>query len=271
MKKISDIYASIGTIVVSIIVLLILFFCGISTSRDPIDEGLMVVSYGDVDDGYGTPEEPQTQPDEAASAQEQPQTATPPPTPQPAQPLLTQEDESVALAQAEKRRKEQEQARLLAEQQERERKAAEEARIAAEKARKAAEQQAKTDKANALASAFGQKTDKGSGTTTGEAMQGNPAGSGVSNGNGWSLKGRTLQGELPKPDYDTSKDPEGSIVVRILVDKHGNVINADIYRETNIGKQDLRDRCIAVAKKAKFSAGQANIQEGFITFNFQKY
>ena len=61
MKKISDIYASIGTIVVSIIVLLILLFCGISTSRDPIDEGLMVVSYGDVDDGYGTPEEPQTQ------------------------------------------------------------------------------------------------------------------------------------------------------------------------------------------------------------------
>lgn len=113
MKKISDIYASIGTIVVSIIVLLILFFCGISTSRDPIDEGLMVVSYGDVDDGYGTPEEPQTQPDEAASAQEQPQTATPPPTPQPAQPLLTQEDESVALAQAEKRRKEQEQALSL--------------------------------------------------------------------------------------------------------------------------------------------------------------
>lgn len=266
MKKISDIYASIGTIVVSIIVLLILLFCGISTSRDPIDEGLMVVSYGDVDDGYGTPEEPQTQPDEAASAQEQPQTATPPPTPQPAQPLLTQEDESVALAQAEKRRKEQEQARLLAEQQERERKAAEEARIAAEKARKAAEQQAKTDKANALASAFGQKTDKGSGTTTGEAMQGNPAGSGVSNGNGWSLKGRTLQGGLPKPDY--SGDEQGRVVVKIRVDRNGVVTEAIVDPTvSNITNKKLLDASVAAAKKTRFTDGD-NIAMGTITYNF---
>lgn len=235
MKKISDIYASIGTIVVSIIVLLILFFCGISTSRDPIDEGLMVVSYGDVDDGYGTPEEPQTQPDEAASAQEQPQTATPPPTPQPAQPLLTQEDKSVALAPT-------------------------------EKARKAAEQQAKTDKANALASAFRQKTDKDSGTTTDEAMQKNPADSGVSNGNGWSLKGRALQGGLPKPDY--SGDEQGRVVVKIRVDRDGFVTEAIVDPTvSNITNKKLLDASVAAAKKTRFTAGD-NIAMGTITYNF---
>ncbi|MGN0186355.1 MAG: energy transducer TonB [Paludibacteraceae bacterium] len=268
MKRKSDIYASIGTLVVCGIVLLILLFCGMSASRDPIDEGLMVVSYGDMDDGQGVPEEPQAQPEETspAAAAQQPAATPPNPTPQTEQPLMTQEDESVALAQAEQRRKEQEQARLLAEQRERERKAAEEARIAAEKAKKAAEQQAKADKANAMASVFGQKADKGSGTTTGETMQGNPVGSGTSNGHGWSLNGRSLQGGLPKPAYSTNE--QGRIVVKIRVDRSGNVTEAIVDPTlSNITNKELRDASVAAAKKTRFTAGD-NIVMGTITYNF---
>lgn len=265
-KRKSDIYASIGTIVVCGVVLLILLFCGMSASRDPIDDGLMVVSYGDVDDGQSVPEETEAQPEETSPAAAAQQPTTPAPTPQIDQPLMTQEDESVALAQAEKRHKEQEQARLLAEQRERERKAAEEARIAAEKAKKAAEQQAKTDKANNLASAFGKKPDQGSGTTTGETMQGNPVGSGTSNGHGWSLKGRTLQGGLPKPDYASNE--QGRIVVKIRVDRSGHVTEAVIDPTlSNITSKELRDASVAAAKRTRFTAGE-NIVMGTITYNF---
>lgn len=265
-KRKSDIYASIGTIVVCGVVLRILLFCGMSASRDPIDDGLMVVSYGDVDDGQSVPEETEAQPEETSPAAAAQQPTAPAPTPQIDQPLMTQEDESVALAQAEKRRKEQEQARLLAEQRERERKAAEEARIAAEKAKKAAEQQAKADKAKNLASAFGQKPGQGSGTTTGETMQGNPVGSGTSNGHGWSLKGRTLQGGLPKPDYASNE--QGRIVVKIRVDRSGHVTEAVIDPTlSNITSKELRDASVAAAKRTRFTAGE-NIVMGTITYNF---
>lgn len=124
VKK-SDIYASIGTIVVCAIVLLILLFCGMSASRDQAAEGIEV-SFGYEDDGFGATDQlvaDEAQPAEPAAAS---QPAKPNTAPNLDENLMTQQDESVALAQEKKRKQEQE--RLLAEQRERERKAAEEAR-----------------------------------------------------------------------------------------------------------------------------------------------
>lgn len=268
-KNKSDIYASIGTIIASVLIVLLLLYCGMTASRNEVDEGLMV-SFGDEIEGFGTSEQPEPQPEQVA----EPTTTPPPPTTpavtQVAENLMTQVDESVVLEQEKKRkqREEQERQRKIEEQKrlERERKAAEERRIA-EQQRIAAEQKAKSEKANALAGVFGKNSGSGSGTSTGDSMQGNPAGSGTSGGNGWSLRGRNLQGGLPKPSY--SGNDQGTIVVNIRVDRNGNVTDANIDNsKTNIGDKSMRDASIAAAKRAKFSAAN-DVAIGTITYNFR--
>ncbi len=266
VKK-SDIYASIGTIVVCAIVLLILLFCGMSASRDQAAEGIEV-SFGYEDDGFGATDQlvaDEAQPAEPAAAA---QPAKSNPAPNLDENLMTQQDESVALAQEKKRKQEQE--RLLAEQRERERKAAEEQaereRKAAEKAKRDAENRAKAEKAGNLASVFGKESGSGSGATTGESMQGNPVGAGTVGGNGWSLSGRTLKSGLPKPQYKGNE--VGHIVVKIRVDRNGNVTEASVDPSaSNITNKQLRDASIEAAQKVKFSAG-SDIAFGTITYRF---
>lgn len=272
IKK-SDIYATIGTIAVCVLVLLILLYCGMSASRDQAAEGIEV-SFGYEDDGFGATYESadEAQPAEPVAAS---RPAEPNAAPNVDENLMTQRDESLALAQEKKRRQEQEKARLLAEQRERERKAAEEQaakeqaereRKAAEKAKRDAENKAKAEKAGSLASVFGKDAGNGSGTTTGDSMQGNPVGSGTVGNNGWSLSGRTLRSGLPRPAY-TGNDV-GRIVVKIRVDRNGNVTEASVDPgASNITNKELRDASVEAAKKVKFSAG-GDIAFGTITYRF---
>lgn len=250
MKK-SELYASVGTVVVCGIVLAILLLFGFSISKKDIDEGLMV-SFGEEIEGFGQ------------SELVAPPTAVAPVVPPVSTPknedLMTQDDESVVLAakEKEKKRKEEERQRLLEEQRRQ------------EQQRIATENQRKIDQAKAAAGAFGKSPGAGSGNTTGDAMQGNPAGSGSSGGHSWSLAGRDVMGDLPQPDYNT-KNEGGRIVVNIRVDRAGNV--TDVYidpRGTNIAEKELRDATLAAAKRAKFTAGN-NVATGTITYNFSRY
>ena len=246
MKK-SELYASVGTVVVCGIVLAILLLFGFSISKKDIDEGLMV-SFGEEIEGFGQ------------SELVAPPTAVAPVVPPVSTPknedLMTQDDESVVLAakEKEKKRKEEERQRLLEEQRRQ------------EQQRIAAENQRKIDQAKAAAGAFGKSPGAGSGNTTGDAMQGNPAGSGSSGGHSWSLAGRSLNGGLPKPAYNG--DQEGRVIVNIRVDRAGNVTDVSIASGTNISNKELRDASLQAAKRTKFTAG-SDVAMGTITYQFR--
>ncbi len=122
-------------------------------------------------------------------------------------------------------------------------------------------------------------TSTGQGTGKGTGNQGNPfgnqdaanrEGSGVGNGHGhsYSLGGRELVGQLVRPAYTVYE--EGRIVVTIIVNQEGSVINASIGSGTNIDNPTLRNSAIEAAKKTKFnkSSSEKN-QSGNITYIFK--
>ena len=88
-------------------------------------------------------------------------------------------------------------------------------------------------------------------------------------GYGISLNGRSISaGGLPRPAY-TSQE-EGQIVVNITVDPKGNVIFAEIGKDTNIDNASMRKNAIDAAKRAKFnSINSANNQSGTITYLYK--
>lgn len=108
----------------------------------------------------------------------------------------------------------------------------------------------------------------GSGTGTGSGS-GSGDGSGVGGGSGFSLSGRYLVGQLPRPAYNANV--EGRVVIRIIVDRDGKVMNARYEQEgstTNHG--ELVSAARSAALKARFTASDADIQTGTITYNFRQ-
>ena len=248
MKK-SEIYGVIGSVVLtgSIILLLFLFVMpGLQKPEE--DEGIMV-SFGETDMGAGQTMTPSPEPTVRAT------------TPPPAAPkttkeeVLTQDNNSLAIAQQKKKEKQEKEAL--------ERQRLEQQRLANEKKRK--EQEA-IEKANAMNGLFGNSNSQGSGTTSGDTRQGNPAGQGNSGGNSWSLSGRSLEGALVSPSYDN--DVEGRITVNIRVDENGSVISASVGSPTNISDAATRNAAITAAKRTRFSSGNG-ISTGKITYNFK--
>lgn len=94
-------------------------------------------------------------------------------------------------------------------------------------------------------------------------------GTGVGNGIGYDLKGRSSVA-LPKPEFNVQK--EGKVVVRIRVDRTGKVT----FAEPGVkGSTTLDKELLAAAKKAALAsrfnnkADAALIQEGTITYVFR--
>ena len=269
----AQIIGSIGTAVFVILLLLLLLL--VKMRHDIIDPPVNQVevemdmgdlggTFGDGADGTPAPEvttppvEPITEP-------------TPKPAP-PAEPVMTQEDPSVVAARAEKKKAEEKRRQELA--AEKAAKAAEQARIAAEQ-KAAAEKKAKEDKARALtAGAFG----KGGTSTSGNGpggdgtglKPGNPLGKGKNNPKGVNIGRDVTNGTFFKPAYNA--DQEGKIVIRITVDKQGNVIGTDIIQGTTISDEALRNESKAMARKTKFNADPKapEKQYGTITYEFKK-
>ena len=164
--------------------------------------------------------------------------------------------------------------------------AAEQQRLAQEA--RAAEQKAKSDRAKSLGvNAFGNSGGSGSGgfglgsgngpgsgagkgngigDGIGDDTRGNPFGKGTSNGNTWSLEGRTLSGNISKPAY--RENVEGKITVRIRVDDNGNVISATIGSPTTIADESLRNSTLESARRTKFSSGKG-VAIGQIVYHFK--
>lgn len=229
MEKKSHIYAAIGTVVFTGILLVILLFCGMSCAKEEKLEGLMV-SFGDESEGWGEP----TTVVENSSASDMASTN---------ENMLTQEDESVALETEKNKEREKER-----QQQE------------AEKERLRHEANARV--AGAFSSSASQTSQ---GTTTGESMSGNPMGKGNSGGHSWSLAGRSLLGSLLNPVYSGSQ--EGRVVVSIRVDSNGNVTDTKIAKGTTISDAKLLEASQKAARKAKFTEGKS-VAMGEIVYRF---
>jgi TonB family protein len=88
-------------------------------------------------------------------------------------------------------------------------------------------------------------------------------------GNSFDLAGRSVAGQLPRPEYRSQE--YGKVVIEITVDKDGNVLTAE-YRmqgSTTID-QTLVDAAKRAARQAKFSRKpDAPIQKGTITYVFK--
>ena len=91
---------------------------------------------------------------------------------------------------------------------------------------------------------------------------------GMGNGISFDLGGRSAKG-IPKPSYNS--DDQGKVVVTIKVDRQGFVISAEAgARGTTITDQKLWQEAEAAAKRARFSSkpDAPEIQRGTITYNF---
>ncbi|MBP5782660.1 MAG: hypothetical protein J6W04_03885 [Bacteroidales bacterium] len=94
---------------------------------------------------------------------------------------------------------------------------------------------------------------------------------GSGNGTSFSLEGRSPIGGIPKPEY-TSQE-QGTIVVEIIVDKKGKVVEATAgVRGTTITDQNLWKKAYEAAMRTKFSAkpDASERQKGTITYNFRR-
>lgn len=129
---------------------------------------------------------------------------------------------------------------------------------------------------NQMAGLFGNGTGSGSrGNTQGTGTQGVPTGnasygktSGIGGWGSFDLGGRSLgSGGLAKPSY--SVDDYGTVVVDIIVDAKGNVVEATIGKGTNTPSATLKNEALKAARKTKFNAVSAVInQKGTITYKF---
>lgn len=87
-------------------------------------------------------------------------------------------------------------------------------------------------------------------------------------GTGWSLKGRTAKA-LPEPRYDSPQ--EGKVIVKIWVDRNGNVVKAETSSK-ECTDENLKSQAEQAALKSKFSPdpNATELQTGTITYFFKK-
>ena len=272
MKRIdSHIYASVGTVVCLLLVLLLLFKLSMTAPILEEDEGI-VVTFGTAEDGGGMPD---ATPVDAITQAEQVPAPAVPEKPSNNDLMVQDDEESLVLAkqrEEDARRKAAEE-ELIRKRREAEAKAEAE-RVAKEKA--LAEQRAKEqeaiDKANQLAALFGQAgtTEGGNGdnaSASSSGVKGNPVGEGFGESNGatWRLAGRNIK-SLPKPSDNFNQ--QGRVIVNIRVDKQGNVISATVADGTTISDRPTQQLALTAARQAKFTEGDSE-QIGSIIYNFK--
>lgn len=185
-------------------------------------------------------------------------------------PAVTQDMEKTIAVEKEKKAE--------AEKKKKEAAEAESKRKAQAEAEKAAREEAERKKNinSQVAGLFGNGSGTGSrGNTQGTGTQGSPAGnsntgkvSGVGGIGTYDLGGRGLgAGGLKLPSYHV--DDYGTVVVDIIVDPKGNVIEASIGKGTNTTNSSLRNESLRAAKQTKFAVvNTTNNQKGTITYKF---
>lgn len=269
----------IGTVVVHLIILLILFVVTLHAATPDEESGVPVMlgsaelSQGDAD--------PYTLTEVDVLDELQPETAPADPSVEmpSEQEMLTQDlEETVAMKPQKKPVKPKTEVKTPSKKQPEQPKQPTKTpeQIAAEK-RAAAEKAAAEEAAKKIAGAFGKGSSMGNrGTgTTGSGVQGSPTGNsntgkstGVGGVGSWDLNGRSLTGSLPIPVYNVQD--EGRVVVTIVVNPSGRVISTSINKRTNTVSTALRRAAEEAARKARFNVTDGvNNQTGTITYYFK--
>lgn len=269
----------IGTVVVHLIILLILFVVTLHAATPDEESGVLVMlgsaelSQGDADP-YTLTEVDVLDELQSETAPADPSVETPS-----EQEMLTQDlEETVAMKPQKKPVKPKTEVKTPPKKQPEQPKQPTKTpeQIAAEK-RAAAEKAAAEEAAKKIAGAFGKGSSMGNrGTgTTGSGVQGSPTGNsntgkstGVGGVGSWDLNGRSLTGSLPIPVYNVQD--EGRVVVTIVVNPSGRVISTSINKRTNTVSTALRRAAEEAARKARFNVTDGvNNQTGTITYYFK--
>ncbi|MFO8001279.1 MAG: energy transducer TonB [Marinilabilia sp.] len=290
----------IGSTIFHGLLLVLLMVLGLSSI--PREEEGILVDFGDSSTGMGALEPQRNEPSgqQTASASSEPQASQPPAETSPEtseEEVETQDfEEAPAISEEEKaeqeeeqrreeeereRREEEERQRQIEEERRREEELEEQRRREEERRRREEEEQQAEEARDNVSDAFSRTDGSGSsqgetgdsgnqGELTGEPNAGNYDGSGKGDeGPGPDLEGRSLQGSLPKPDYESQE--QGRVVVRITVDRNGDVIKAEpILRGTTIQDKYLWQVAKEAAEKAQFNADEnaKARQTGTITYHF---
>ena len=289
MKK-NKVTGLVGTLVLHVVLLILLFLIAIS-KPEVQEEGGVPVMLGNMEMAQGNAD-PYTLTD--VDILDEPQLPTEVSAPEPVSTppveseMITQEDElTIAVPKKETPKPTPKKEAVKKEAPKKEpvkpkekteaEKRAEAERLAAEK--KAAEEKAAAEAAaKRIAGAFGKGTQMGSkgNADSGNGIQGSPTGNaaegqttGVGGYGTFDLNGRSLgPGGLPRPVYNVQE--EGRVVVTITVNPAGQVIQTSINKRTNTVNAALRKAAEDAARKARFNAvGGVNNQTGTITYYFK--
>ena len=247
-KQERHIIASVGTLLFMILVFLLLWLIYLTAVQPEQEEGIEL-TFSEVEEW----EEPAA---EAAAYAEEPAEAAPAApaspavevatSPKPSSPPehIVSEEETLALERARKEKEERE---------------------AAERARKQKEAEA-IAKANAMGSLFGNTEGT---NTEGNGNNTNPIKHGSSGGRDGRIQGlggrNTRDGKLPEPTCEFQH--YGVVVVKIRIDKNGNVISATNTTGTNTGDQQMIQCAIDAIKNTKWTEGDGDAI-GTITYTF---
>ena len=273
-SKKDDVVATIGTIIVHAVLLLLLY---LSYYRAPVaeEDGSILVGYGTVYASTGAFEPLYAQRTPKVEIPPQPQVKTAPAKEE----LLTQEEEETVALPASNKKDEQVSDENATQ---RAREETERRRIEAEKKRQEEEQKQQEEAiSNLISKSFGvgntQETQQGE-TTAMIENQGTPFGNtnkGAIDGIGafgeFNLDGRYLgEGGLPRPK--SLGQEVGKIVLDVIVTPEGVVISAKIGRGTNIDDPMMRksaEEAVQNVKVFKKDATKPDRQYGTITYRYE--
>lgn len=278
MKK-SKVTGIIGTVVLHILVILLLFFCSL-TRPEKQEEGGVPVMLGNTETAQGDAD-PFTLTE--VDVLPQPETSVPEPetTPEPEvkQPMITQDDEPSIQVKKEKPKEEKPKKEVTPAKKSETKPVVTKPKEKTEAEKRAeAERAAAQAAASKIAGAFGKGSKMGSKGTagSGEGIQGSSGGngstgktSGIGGPGEFNLNGRSLgPGGLPVPVYNVQD--EGRVVVEIEVNPGGKVVRTKIDKRTNTMNPALRRAAEEAARRARFNTVDGvNNQVGTITYNFK--
>lgn len=238
----------IGTVLFHVVVLVLMLLLGLRPPEPPRPSIGMEINLGNSEDGMGEiqPEQPQ----EVKS--------TPPPTPQPKnvqqEEVVEGVDETINL---ENSKKVEPTPQPDPEPVEEEKPSIDQKYLFNKKSTsESGSSEGNTDKPGDRGKETGSKT---SNSYTGSGGQGGIA---------YSVAGRKSL-SLPKPDYSSSE--QGTVVVKIWVDRTGKVTNARVQiTGTTTSSSELQDLAIKAALKATFNVDPdaMEVQTGTITYQF---
>jgi colicin import membrane protein len=293
-------YGLTGTILIHTGILLLVLYLRFIAAPPPQGEEGIMVNFGDSETGLGdiepSPAVPNNEPLPAMSQEKTPSVKTTPVAAKPkaktsGEEMVTQDAEQTAAIEAARKKKEEN--RLIQLEVEKERKAEQERlRQEAETRKKQEEENRRIAEINTRTKgAFGNPAGGPGGTGSGNGKsqgvtfpggnQGVPTGDPNSNtygpgggtgtkgsGISYDIAGRTAT-SMPKPNYPGKE--EGTVVVKITVDRNGKVTIAEPgQRGTTTMNPDLYDAAKRAALLARFNVDEnaPAFQTGTITYRF---